>query len=377
MSGVSNVKPCCLGTIGANRDAGFCGSCGAPLLRCHAFEECSGLVGRDGVCQACVSPALDIDPSAVKDARVGSVLSLPLMLQNTSPAGRPIFVTGLWVRTGDEDRRATELLWERLDAGAAAPMPVRTSVLGQSGTHRVEIAFVVETRFRWRTESYLFASSLEVNVEGDQASTVHQTINLTADTIEPGATVYAPVRQQGNSGTSAPTKADLQIVHAERLELDMGLRGVDNRWRLPRNVPLNWVGFPEGEAPPDGRMSTEDGVLALGRSRTKQQSGTGDVWLLARQGNGVDEELSLMISRRHCELFVQNDRLMIRAESNGGLLVNGDYLSRGDEAVIRPGTTVAPLRDYPEALALRFDITQHHGTASNVTVTRLAREQRP
>ena len=371
MAGETNIKSCCLGTIAANSDAGFCGSCGTVLFRCPAFEDCGGWIGRDGVCQACVSPVLDIDPSAVKDAQVGSVLTLPLMLQNASPSGRPFFVTGLWVRTGDEDRRATELLWERLDAGATAPMPIRTSVLAQSGTHRIEIAFVVETRFRWRTESYLFASSLEVSVEGDRSSTVHQTINLTADTIEPGATVYAPVRHQGDADVGSATKVDMQIVHAERLELEMGLRGVDKAWRVPRGVHLRWRGFADGEAPRDGRIVSGDAVLAIGRTRTKQQSGTGDVRLLARDGDAIDEDRSLMISRRHCDLFIQNDRLMLRAESDAGVLVDDIYLSRGDVAVIRSGAVVAPLKDMTNAVALRFDVKCQHGLAEDVTITRL------
>ena len=371
MADPRDPKECCYRTIAGDADAAFCGECGQPILRCMAFEECGGLVGRDGLCHTCVQPVLDLDPSAVKDAQVGSVLTLPLMLKNTSPIGRPLFITALWVRTGDEPRRPVELLWERLDGGAAAPVPARTSVLEQSGTHRIEIAFVAETRYRWRTESFLFAASLEVNVEGDRTGTVHQTINLTADKIEPGATVYAPVRGPQQSTGAGPSHVDLRLVHAERLELEMGLRGVDKVWRLPRDVRLRWRSFDSGEAPNDGPLAARAGVLAIGRTRTKLQGGEGDVRILARDGGGIDEQVSVMISRRHCEVYIQNDRLVVRAESDAGLMVDGDYLSRGDTATIRTGTVISLLKNYPQATALKFDVHCLHGVADEVTVTRL------
>ncbi|MEM1265007.1 MAG: hypothetical protein AAGI50_03225, partial [Pseudomonadota bacterium] len=133
-----------------------------------AFEDCGGLVGQDGLCPNCVQPVLDIDPAAIKDARIGGVLTLPFTLRNASTSGRPLFVTGLWSRTGDAPRQKVDLLWERLGPGQTSPAPVRTAVLSESGVHRVEIAFVAETRFRWRTEAFLFAASLNVTVEGDQ-----------------------------------------------------------------------------------------------------------------------------------------------------------------------------------------------------------------
>ncbi|MEM9814533.1 MAG: FHA domain-containing protein [Pseudomonadota bacterium] len=335
-----------------------------------AFEDCGGLVGQDGLCPNCVQPVLDIDPAAIKDARIGGVLTLPFTLRNASTSGRPLFVTGLWSRTGDAPRQKVDLLWERLAPGQTSPAPVRTAVLSESGVHRVEIAFVAETRFRWRTEAFLFAASLNVTVEGDQTGVVNQTINLTADTIEPGATVYAPVRSEQQARANGHTALDLSLVHAERLELEMGLRGVDNAWRLPRTVPLRWVGFGEGNTPGDGPITTSDGILAIGRSRTKQREGPGDVRVLAMQGNAIDETLSTMISRRHCELYLQNDRLMVRPNSDNGLLIDGTPLSRGEAAVLTHGAVVALVSRYPQAAAFRVGISYQHGVAEEVTITR-------
>ena len=78
-----------------------------------------------------------------------------------------------------------------------------------------------------------------------------------------------------------------------------------------------------------------------------------------------------MISRRHMELFTENDRLMVRASSDAGLVVDGDYLSRGAVAMIRSGTVISLLQDYPKTAALKFDISIHHGVAEDVTISRL------
>lgn len=373
MSAPKLAKECCYRSA-LVQDAAFCAECGRTILRCMAFSECAGLVAPDGQCSVCVAPGLSLDAGTISRAKLGGGLSLPLTLSNRSAVARPLFVCGVWVRVGEGEWRAQDLPWERIEAGASGNLAAQTGILEHAGVHRLEIALAVESRYRWRRETFAFVAGLEVTVEGDAVAEINQTITLSADTIEPGATVYAPMRldRPDEADAGAVEAQPLPLRRAERLETAFGLRGDPGPVRVPRDVRFLWRGFGPSDAPQDGEIRTHDGLLALGRSRTKLAGGTGDIRMLASaQGGGIDETLSVAISRNHAGLYVENERLMLRAESDNGLLLDDEPLQRGAALALKDGSVVGCLPKHPDAAALRFSYEVHHGLVETVTVDRL------
>lgn len=354
---------------GSSRRAGasFCGECGGPILRCAAFEECGGLVDTDGRCSVCVAPELIL--GSTRTTRAGGVVSLPFVIRNASSVGRPLVVSRLLVRENGGPWREEELPWERLDAGATAPATVTTSPLDREGSHRVEVAIVVHSRWRWREEVLAFSAGLELDVASGDSVTVQQTINVASEGMAgSGGTIYAPLRFDGGGPISAETldARQLELVRASRLERELGLRGDDQGLVVPRGARAEWNGFAGGAAPLPGPIATRDGVLAVGRSRTALQGGDGDLRVLASGPDGaVDQELSLEISRRHFSLWIQNDRLMLRADSSRGGELAGAHIASGACAPLRDGDVFRPHgRARGAGVEVRFDA--HHGVVHTV-----------
>lgn len=353
---------CCYRTAIA-ADAAFCGECGGPILRCAAFEECAGLVDTDGRCGVCVAPELIL--GTTRTTQVGGLVSLPFVVRNASSVGRPLIVDRLLVRENGGPWREQELTWERLDAGATAPATVTTSPLSNAGSHRIEVTFVVCSRWRWREEVMAFSAGLELDVASGDGVTVQQTINVDSEAMAgTGGTIYAPLRFDGGGPVAADTldARQLDLVRASRIERELGLRGGRDGLCVPRAVRAEWRGFPDGAAPVPGPIASRDGVLAIGRSRTAQQGGEGDVRLLALDGRGaVDEERSLRISRRHFSLWIQNDRLMLRADSSRGGDVAGVHVPAGESVALENGDRFAA---GGAGVSVRFEA--HHGTVHTV-----------
>lgn len=356
-------------------EAGYCDDCGAPLLRCPAHEECGGLLDADGRCPVCIAPELLLDAGGLREARVGGALSLPLVLRNGARTGRPLFVHGVWTREAGGDWRSIELAWDRVDAGAAAPFTVRAEELGRAGVHALEIMLAVSNRWRWREEVLAFAAGLSVTVEQEEALTVQQNITYAADAPQTGATIYAPFRYQAEGGAAvkgAPTAAQpLLLTRAGKLERSFGLRGYDGGPVVSRAARIAWRGFGAGEAPADGPIVSADGLVTLGRSRAKPRGGSNDVRLLAHDGTGdLDEESSRGISRQHFHLCIENDRLLLRVESDRGAWINGEAVPRGTSVFLRDGDRFSPLPRGRGWLVVNVGFEEHHGRVETVTLTR-------
>lgn len=117
---------------------------------------------------------------------------------------------------------------------------------------------------------------------------------------------------------------------------------------------------------------TQDGMLAVGRSRTRRQGGEGDVRILAFGPNGeLDEESSRLISRRHFELYIESDRLVLRVTSGSGLRVNGKAFGEGKTVRLADGDVIAPMVASPDVLGLRVSFQTEHGAARQITIQRL------
>lgn len=356
-----------------DREATFCGACGKPILRCMACEECAGLLDDRGLCTVCVAPYLQVDAGALMAARVGGAVALPISIGNLSGVGRPLFVTGLWSREGSGDWREENIGWERLDAGESRPISIVANQIERSGAHGLQLLIALASRWRWRQENFAFTANLTLMVD-DSGSDKGPVVNIGGESAGHGNLVYISGKNDAKSDIQRSDEAvQLALIRAEREERRLGLRGIDAETWVPRNAEFIWKDFGEGDAPFEGPITTQDGMLAVGRSRTRRQGGEGDVRLLVFANAGVlDEEASRLISRRHFELYIESDRLILRVTAGSGLRVNGNAFGEGKTVRLADGDVIAPIVSAPDRLALRVTFRTEHGSARRITFQRLA-----
>ncbi len=367
------ANPCCY-RAALEPDAGYCGECGEPIIRCMAFEECGGLLDRHGCCPVCVAMDVHLDTAAMRGVQIGGVLSLPLILRNASTIGRPLFVSEVKVRRGSGDYKTVPLAWEKLEPGASSRIGVPTGVLGEAGVHQFDFLIVVGYRYRWREERFAFETSVTAEVSAPKtAAVVNQTIQIDGD-MAPGFTFYNPTRvdaSQPEKWDEASGPMPLALQRAGKFERETGLRGLAGELSIPRSTPIVWHGFDKEEVPAEGPILSQGASLNIGRSRARQANGPNDVRLLVHGVDGaVDETGSTQISRHHFDLYIENDRLVLRVESPNGLRVNGDAYGRGKTVALRHGDTISPLVRQPEALVLTIAIDAHFGSAETITIQR-------
>jgi pSer/pThr/pTyr-binding forkhead associated (FHA) protein len=165
---------------------------------------------------------------------------------------------------------------------------------------------------------------------------------------------------------------DMNIHRLDVEERRMGLRGITEDLRVPRSVAFRFTGFGKKQTPAlELPISTPDGILAFGRSKARADGGDGDVNLVITDPSGaVDTDQSLQLSRRHFELYVENDKLILRASGGNGLRVNGSALGPDKTVPLQDGDIIEPLVKSPGALKLAVRFTREFDRVSLVTVTR-------
>lgn len=363
--------PCCY-TSAMEADATFCGECGKALMRCMAVEECGGLLDDHGLCTVCVSPSVQIDAGATIAAKVGGAVAVPLSISNRSVVGRPLFVTGIWSREGGGDWRPQNMGWERLEAGETRPVSVTANELERVGAHNIEILFALASRWRWREERFAFSTSLRLSVDETKADS-NTVVNIGGDSAGHGNVVYISGQGDQDGPTARSADAiDLALVRADKEERRLGLRGLNETQWVSKTASFEWKGFAENDAPTSGPISTPDGLLAFGRSRTRTAEGLGDVRLLAHSPDGsVDEQTSRMISRRHFELYLECDRLMLRVNSDSGVRISSNAYGPGKTVALNDGDTISPLVNAPERLALAVKYRTELGVVRVIELARL------
>ncbi len=368
----SSPDDCCYRTA-LDRGAVFCDECGKPIVRCMANEECGELLDEEGRCPMCVAPEVSLDAGAATSVKVGGTLALPLLVTNTSPVGRPLFIEAMWMRGADGQMKEVDLPFQRLNSGATADVGLRTGRLDTPGIHRIDVMFVAATRFLWREERYVFTAGIAIPVEAEGPSEVVQNYTIQADQIGAGLTIYNPTRIQKEREAGVATHAEpirLTLRRGDTIERQMGVRGYSSGMSLRRQVPISWLGFDKGQTPPDGPISTPSGTLGFGRASNAAGGGMNDVRLVISGQGGVDEGASVHISRRHFLLFVENDRLMLRVESQNGATLNDAPLKRGQTHVIESGDVIAPLVREPGAVSLKIEFETQHDEVGRITVRR-------
>lgn len=371
-TGLQRTQAECCYTSALSPDATFCGDCGKPLMRCMAAEECAGLLDDRGLCTVCVAPYLQVDAGALTVAKVGGAVALPMSIGNLSGVQRPLFVTGLWSREASGPWREESLGWERLDGGESRPISIIANQIERAGAHGLQLLLTMASRWRWRQENFAFTANLTLMVE-DPNSDKAPVVNIGGESAGHGNLVYISGKNDAKSTIQQTDQAvPLQLVRAERDERRLGLRGIDADSWVPRSAELSWVGFGEDDVPFDGPILTPDGMLAIGRSRTRRQGGEGDVRLLVfGAADELDETASLLISRRHFELYIESDRLILRVTAGSGLRVNGNAYGEGKVIRLADGDEIRPLVSSPEMLGLRVSFRVEHGNARQIIFQRL------
>lgn len=362
--------PCCY-TAALDSEATFCGECGKPLMRCMAIEECGGLLDDHGLCTVCVSPDLQVDAGATIAARVGGAVAIPMSISNYSVVGRPLFITGIWSREAGGGWRSQSLGWERLAAGETRPISITASELNHAGAHNIEILIAMASRWKWREECFAFSTSLQLTVDEDSSGT-GPVVNIGGESAGHGNVVYIGGKgDKAQSFQTAETAIHLKLVRADKEERRLGLRGIDETHWVPKDATFRWRGFANADVPADGPIATPDGLLAVGRARTRKKGGLGDVRMLVLAADGtLKEDLSRLISRRHYELYVQCDRLMLRVTSEAGVRVGGEAYGPGKTVKLQDGDTISPLVKSPDALAISIKFQSELGAVRSISMTR-------
>ncbi|MEP0190005.1 MAG: FHA domain-containing protein [Erythrobacter sp.] len=337
-----------------------------------AFDQCSGLVGADGLCRACVAPHLIIVPGATMHAPVGGSVTLPFDLMNASDKDRPLFITGLWSREGSEWREE-RLGWEELGPKHRASASVVARDISKPGTHEIEIMFAVATRFKQREERFAFSTRVLLTIQGESSS-VGPTIQISSENEMNGNVIQI---HDNNSGSDVSTgkvidAIDMKLVRLDLEERTLGLRGMDDGSSVRRSAAFEFTGFPGDHHIPSGLPPvTPDGLLIFGREKSRQNGGTSDVRILATDANGkLDREISKQISRRHFDVFLENDCLIIRARGRNGLRLNGKALPNEARATLNDGDRIEPLVDHGELIALKVRFSREHNRVTGVKFVR-------
>lgn len=359
-------NPCCAKSA-LDLDAAFCEECGKPLLRCMAHAECGGLLDEGDMCPVCVDLDLSLNAGAASSVREGGKLALPLTIRNASNVGRPLFITGLWITEDDAPPREIKLPFERIEPQQTASVAVRTEILKHAGVHQVDLLLAVSTRYQWRQEEYVFSSNIIFPVEPRDPGGPATTINVNANEVGAGFTVYNPTRIEADRSSGAAGKLEpLRLSHkrADVAERDYHKRALEGGIRVPRNATLVWRGFEPGQVPPDGPIVKASGMLIAGRNSRKAGN---DVCL--RLGEGQDA-LTLTISRLLFSLYIESGALKLRAEGQYGLVINDTKLRRTETITLKSGDVIRPLVDHPTSLGVRVSFELEHRDVRRIIFTR-------
>lgn len=363
----------CCHRLAAEVDAGFCPECGHPLLRCQAFAECKTLVTPDGrrkACPSCVAPRLIMKSGAMVSAKRGDRLSIPLLLVNTSPAGRSLWIKQI-VKKTEGAYEPVRINWEQVEARSERQFEIDTVQLASGGTLTAGLILVLGSRYKGVEEQFAFEAGMLITIASESGGNTTYNITNTNSTYYNRTTIDGRPVEDGGAAA-----AELALQPAELYELEEGIRGYrDARQRVPRNVEFTFSGFPAADRPRDGTTIVQTGRLACGRNSRKADPSGGalpsDLCLRAYDRKGVvDEPATLAISRHHFDLVIANDRLCVHARSTRGLELNGKSLDTGELAVLRPGDRLVPIAGRADKLALTVDFAGSMGVVERVELSR-------
>lgn len=334
------------------------------------------MLDKAGMCPVCIQPELYLDAGAASTVREGGKLALPLVIRNGSDVGRPLFVTGLWMKEDDAGWREIPLSFERLDSGGSSNVAVRTDVLNHAGVHQVDLRIAVASRYHWREEAFVLTSSIIFPVESRDPDGPVTNINVSADQIGAGLTVYNPTRIEQERAKGQETYVrpiPLKLSRADHDDVQLGRRGYPSGLRVPRSVDFAWRGFAEADRPEDGPIMDPSGLFYLGRNAVGNRQEGNDARLIVTRADGSVSPLTNSISRQHFSLYPESGRLMLRVESQYGVRVNGEAYGRTKSVLLEDGAEISPLRQTPEALKITVTFETERNDVTRIILSRTSR----
>lgn len=373
----ANRQACCMATALEDGSATFCMECGKPLLRCMAFQECGGIVDDTGLCPVCVRPHLQITPGATMKAPVGGSVAVPFELVNASGIDRPLFIKGLWSRESGEWREE-RLGWEKLLRAERAAASVTARELSSPGLHEIEIMFAVSTQWRTRQEQFAFSTRVQLEIPAEARDSA-PTIEISSKNQMNGNIIQLQEREKRPDDEGRVLEViDMRIRRLDREECELGLRRNEDGSGVPRSALFEFFGFsaeraPAGAAP----ILNPDSMIVFGRAPLRSKGGETDVRLLiADDGSGqVDEVLSRQISRRHFEIYIENERPILRVAASNGLRINGKAFGPDKTVLLSDGDRICPLVDDPEKVSLEVRFRRELDRIAGLRVTRSPSER--
>lgn len=370
MSEANAHDACCNATAREDATATYCMECGKPLLRCMAFQECGGIVDDSGLCPVCVHPSLQIIPGATMTGSVGGAVAVPFELVNNSRVDRPLFIKGLWSRENG-NWRPERLGWAKLLPGERGEASVTACELARSGLHEIEIMFAVATQWRTRQEQFAFSARVQLEIP-QEIQAEAPTIQISSQNQMNGNVIKVEMPDGARNSTRLIERFEKRIKRLDVEERAQGLRGLDEALRIPRSATFEFEGFRTDTAPPrPAPIVTPDAMLVFGRSSTRELGGEADVQLLAYDPQGQpDSFTSALMSRRHFELYIENERPVIRVAGGNGVRVNGTAYGPDKSITLHDGDVIDPIVNKAGQLSLHLRFRRELDTIARVIVTR-------
>ncbi len=365
-------ESCCRAYALENPEATFCIMCGKPLLRCMAFSECGGIVDEKGLCPVCVQPRLYLNERATITAPLGGSVAVPLELVNISQVDRPLFVKRLWSRERG-DWRQERLGWERLNPGDRQSATVTACEIEKPGTHAIDIMWEVATQWKAREEHFAFSSTLILTVPAASAEQNITNIHITAENQQGNVNQITVPERRSTGVVEQVPRLDMQVERQDAYERRSGLRGMEGGAMVGRNVPIVLKGFAEDHLLGNERpIVTSDAALRFGRMTLRGTGGNIDVQLVAQGEDGaMDAGGTAYFSRQHFEIFIENERLMLRVLSENGARVDGTAYGLDKLVPLTDGSEIAPIVKATELLTIKVRF-RYEG--SNISMIELSRE---
>ncbi|MEO1028563.1 MAG: zinc ribbon domain-containing protein [Pseudomonadota bacterium] len=371
-----SISPCCMETVKELPEATFCTRCGKPLKKCMAFDECGSLLTPEGHCPVCLDLKLALDAGSAAMVREGGRLALPLILKNTSSAGRPIFINDLWVREDEGGTfRKIDLDFERLDVGPAQHLGIRTGELNTAGIHMIELLISVSMRYMWREERFIFSSRILFPVEPKDPGGPQTNININADQIGQGFTLYNPTeieqkRAAGQETHIEPVPLELKRADARERNGETRCRGYENGLVLVTDPAFDWFGFAPGSVVENGPSQRTSGLIIFGRNAVNLEKGANDACLVVYENGAIDERSTMSISRHLFTMYPENGRLMLRVDGQFGIKVNDKSLNRTNTTELYDGDVIYPLKRQPDDIALHINFDTERKDITRVRIRR-------
>jgi hypothetical protein len=396
-------KSCCFEAAGSlDSDVGFCPKCGHALMRCIGFADCGKLVTPGQACPGCMAPQLIIDAGAAVSAKAGDRMSVPLILLNQSPAGRPLWVKRISKLDGTAEQHLS-IPWEQVDAHGERRFSLDTA-LAEGGTYTLHVRLVLAARYKNVEEEYAFAAGIAVSAAAQEHGVKHNLnfVTVSGDVSGAGAIGHnvrftgdgglsvggnvsgagaighevGPSDKRATTATALVDKKPVPLERAERYELEQGIRGYRKEGvRVLRNVDLAFSGFRPEDIPREPPALIASGRLLFGRNSrppVPENVTANDVCLRAfdPKAKKVDEPATMAISRHHFDFVVVNDRLAVQVRAPGGMQVNEKTLTAGEVYPIAPGDRIIPIPGRADKLTLRVAFSNGIGVVNRVDVSR-------